>query len=105
MTIGTGDDGDRWSDNIPIWRRRNKKKRKQWTFLLVTGQKVGGGEVPEVSVRAYISTEYEIVCTRSNYKKKKKQEKKKDDVYFVWAALVWCGCGGGERIEHNAGHS
>lgn len=64
----------------------------------MTGQKVGGG-VPEDSVRAYISTEYEIVCTRSNYKKKK------DDVYFVWAALVWCGCGGGERIEHNAGHS
>jgi len=25
---------------------------------------------------AYISTEYEIVCTRSNYKKKKRKEKR-----------------------------
>jgi len=59
MTIST-DDGDvRWSDNTPpyggVAEEEKQEKRKQWTFLPVTGQKVGGsrGGVAEDSVNVY----------------------------------------------------
>lgn len=32
MTIGTDEDGDRWSDNTPIWKKRNKKNGNNGPF-------------------------------------------------------------------------